>query len=400
MLRDSFWIDWVWTDQFKDELARGYLYPRWLPLANGGTGSPTFYFYPPLAFYVSGLLGLLGLSTYAAVIGCFAIGLVASGYAMLAWLRGTKHALIGTLLFMTAPYHALDFYGRGAQGEFLGIALIPLIALGLRSAEKQRPVMLAFAYAALILTHLPLALLTSLFLIVPYCLWQREVRPYALPLAVGLALSAIYLVPALALNDYRRTDLLWGPQFQPENWSLFFPHDGPVPGMRKAFAAILLEAIVPIAVLWFARQKQMAGYAAVCCAIAAGIVPAIWTLPILREVQFPFRMMPLIEFAIATGVASSNLSGSRILLLAFPQLTLTPVFVFVHPHENVPSIAQLAAFHPDVAENHLARPGPLPEWPERVGLLVSLLGLSVSAAMRLASRERDRVEPNVAAADG
>ena len=55
MLRDSFWIDWVWSDQFTTELAKGHLYPRWFPLANGGAGSPTFYFYPPLAFYVSGL---------------------------------------------------------------------------------------------------------------------------------------------------------------------------------------------------------------------------------------------------------------------------------------------------------------------------------------------------------
>ena len=32
---DSFWIDWVWLDQFANELARGNLYPRWLPLSHG-----------------------------------------------------------------------------------------------------------------------------------------------------------------------------------------------------------------------------------------------------------------------------------------------------------------------------------------------------------------------------
>jgi len=97
MLRDSFWIDWVWSDQFTGELARGHLYPRWLPEANGGLGSPTFYFYPPLAFYVSGILGL-AVSTYASVIGCFAIALVLSGYTMLWWLRGSRHPLWASIL--------------------------------------------------------------------------------------------------------------------------------------------------------------------------------------------------------------------------------------------------------------------------------------------------------------
>ena len=170
MLRDSFWIDWVWSDQFTAELAKGHLYPRWLPLSNGGQGAPSFYFYPPIAFYVSGFFGLLGLSTYQAILGCFAIALALSGYTMFAWLRGTPHPLLGALLFMAAPFHIFDFYSRGAQAEFLGIALLPLVALGLRRASEYRPTLLAFSYAALILTHLPLALLTSLFLIAPYCL--------------------------------------------------------------------------------------------------------------------------------------------------------------------------------------------------------------------------------------
>ena len=89
------------------------------------------------------------------------------------------------------------------------------------------------------------------------------------------------------------------------------------------------------------------------------------------------------------------------LLLAFPQLTLTPVFVLVHPAEKVPSMEQLAAFHPDVAENHLVRPGPLPDWPERAGMLISFLGLSVTGAMHLGRRRRRRAasEPSNVAPD-
>jgi MYXO-CTERM domain-containing protein len=387
MLRDSFWIDWVWSDQFTAELARAHLYPRWLPLANGGAGSPTFYFYPPLAFYLSGLLGLTGLPPHAAVIGCFAIGLVLSGYTMLAWLEGTSHPLLGALFFMAAPYHLLDFYGRGAQAEFLAIALIPLVALGLRRARDNRPVLLAIAYAALILTHLPLALLASLFLIAPYCIWRREVRPYVLPLALGIAIAAIYLVPALALNSYRHSELLsLDPQFQPRSWSLIFPKKGPVPGMRLVISTILLIALIPTTVLFAAGQRKVVAYVVVCGLIAAGVVPAIWGLPLLREVQFPFRMLPLIEFALATGIASAQLTPLMRLLAASYVLMLTPVFVLVHAQEEVPRIEDLIAFHPDVPENRLAKPLPWPKWPEQVGLVISLVGLAGAGAIALRRR--------------
>jgi uncharacterized membrane protein len=391
MLRDSFWIDWVWSDQFTTELARGILYPRWLPLANGGAGAPAFYFYPPLAFYVSGLLGLL-MPTYWSIIATFGIALMLSGYTMLAWLRGTKQPLLGALLFMAAPYHVLDCYGRGAQAEFFAIALLPLVALGLRRSGEGRPALLAFAYAGLILAHLPLALLTSLFLIVPYCAWRRQVRAFVLPVALGIAMAAVYLVPALALSDYRHTELLWAdPQFQARNWSLIFPREGPVEGMRKVFAAILLLSFVPIAALWFARQRIEAGYAAVCCVIAAGVVPALWALPLLRDVQFPFRMLPLIEFAIATGAASVALSRRNVILLALPALILTPVFVIVHQQEHVPTMERLRSFHPDVPENQLAKPLPWPKWPEQLGLTISLIGLAGAGAM--AFRQRRKVHP-------
>jgi uncharacterized membrane protein len=168
MTNDSFWIDWVWADQFNAALRGGVLYPRWLPQSHGGLGSPVFYFYPPLAFYVSGAAGLVGLSTYNSVLAAFGLALAGSGYAMYQWLTNwAKHPLLGAILYMIAPYHLLDFYERGAQAESLAVVLIPLIALGLRD---KRPFLLAISYAGLILTHLPLALLASLFLIFPYVL--------------------------------------------------------------------------------------------------------------------------------------------------------------------------------------------------------------------------------------
>jgi hypothetical protein len=73
------------------------------------------------------------------------------------------------------------------------------------------------------------------------------------------------------------------------------------------------------------------------------------------------------------------------LLAASPTLVLTPVFVLVHQQERVPSMVHLAAYHPDVPENQLVRTGPLPLWPEQVGLLVSLTALALLVALSLRS---------------
>ena len=103
-IHDSLAIYWVWADQFTPELARGNLYPRWLPLSDGGLGSPVFYFYPPLAFHVAGLFGLAGFSTYLSLIGTFATAFAASGITCWHWLRGrSNHPLLAAAFFMAAP---------------------------------------------------------------------------------------------------------------------------------------------------------------------------------------------------------------------------------------------------------------------------------------------------------
>lgn len=354
MMHDSFWIDWVWADQFTALLRHGTIYPRWLPLSHGGLGSPVFYYYPPLAFYVSGLFGLLGLSTYASIIATFGAGLLASGYAMFAWLKDTARApLAGALLFMAAPYHLFDFYGRGAQAEYLAIAFIPLIALGIRRAAEGRIGLLAVAYAGMILTHLPLALLASLFLIAPYGLWLAGRSPtkfgrIALPLLLGLALAAIYLVPAFALDRYRDTAQLWAqPRLHAASWQLVWPAHG----VMFIVTSILLALAPLIALLVFTGRRLLAGYAALCCFLAGGFLPGFWTLPGIESVQFPFRMFPLAEFAIATGLAQLRWSRPLLAVLASPALALSIMFALLYPRHPDLRIPHLAASHPDVPEN-------------------------------------------------
>src|SRR6185295_3301668 len=111
----------------------------------------------------------------------------------------------------------------------------------------------AIAYAAMIATHLPLALLASLFLVAPYVLILARGRPRALvafapPLALGIGLSALYLLPALLLEPYRDAAVLWSHEvLRPDHWLLLANWGAPLDGMRlitlKAIAVVALPAL-------------------------------------------------------------------------------------------------------------------------------------------------------------
>ncbi|MDP9421416.1 MAG: 6-pyruvoyl-tetrahydropterin synthase-related protein [Pseudomonadota bacterium] len=310
MLHDSFWIDHVWAAQFTVLLGDGTLYPRWLPWSHDGLGSPVFYYYPPLAFYVTGLFGLAGLSTYGSILAAFALAFLVSGIGAYQWLLGrSRFPLLGALFFALGPYHWYDFYMRGALAESIAIALLPLLALGLRRvAEGRSWIFAAVAYAAMIASHLPLALLASLFFIVPYALLhRRRLAGFAKCCSVGIGLAAIYLLPAIALEPYRDGAQLWAmPHLRPTYWSIFVA-DWSNFFVRHTYITIA-TLLVPALIVAFGTRDRWAFYALGILALAAGIIPFVWSLPLLRDVQFPYRVLPLAELAIATAIARAPIS--------------------------------------------------------------------------------------------
>ena len=371
---DSFWIDWVWVDQFAHQLGSGDLYPRWLAQSHAGLGSPVFYYYPPLAFYLSAPFVWGGLSTYGAILATFSLAYVLSGASMYWWLKDkAARPTLGGLLYVAAPYHAFNFYFRGAMAEFLASAIVPVVMLGLsRLSERKQGgfALTSLSYSALICTHLPLALLASLFLFGPYAVLmaRRDTQALAMAaaLAGGIALAAIYLVPAFALAPYRDTASLWVlPTLRPSSWTVWHPALADLNEMRDVLLIAGALAIPLIGLLW----RQPSGWAALallCIALAIGVAPAFWHLPILKSVQFPFRMMPLAEFAFATAVARASSRRSAIVLAALPLLM---TFFLVTAQSAPPGISleELQHNHPDVPEN-LPRGQRPYTWPSRWAL--------------------------------
>lgn len=300
--------NFMWTSQFGTEMAQGNLYPRWLPHSFEGLGSPTFYFYPPLAYWIAGGFDAIGFSTLAAINIAGFLVLTLSGFTMHMWLasRATWPRL-GAILYMVAPYHLMDFYVRGALAEFTAFIWLPLIALGIaRLPERRGVAMLALSYAALILTHLPVAMLTGIFLIAPLGLhrvWRD--RQTLLPLAsagvLALGLASFYLLPALTLQDKISSDLLWTAWYRPSAWSLLAPNSLlkvlSIPALAAAMALLSLQA-----------RSIWTFVTLLCAAAALGLIPFIWDIAPLSRAQFPWRLLCIVEFAGITALLSVRLS--------------------------------------------------------------------------------------------
>jgi uncharacterized membrane protein len=356
----------TWAAQFVDQFQSGVLYPRWLPDSFDGLGSPTFYFYPPIAFWVTALISLVtlgALSTSYCLSLATLVLLWASGMTMRAWLRpatgSARLAFYGALAYMAAPYHLVDHYYRGAFAEFAAYAVLPLVMLSVRRiADGRRYGVLALAasYAALPMAHLPTSLLISLTALPLYVLyrgWRLAAPVPALKFfgqcasggVLGLGLAAIYLAPALGLQHWIPADTFWEGDYQAQNWFLLTPGRWPPPldmMLIIVFCAVAYTIAAIGVIVLQVRSEGWAGWRSepmfwsllclLCVLLIAGVLPWFWLIPFTAKVQFPWRLMIVVEFAAVTALclapwASLQRAAARVLRLAL--LALAPAIVIL-----------------------------------------------------------------------
>ena len=280
-----------------------------------------------------------------AIVATFGLAFAGSGAAMYLWARGLDAATRSPPLSSSWRRLIISPISTAAARlpRCCAIAFIPLLALGLkRVAEGKGPALAALAYAAMIATHLPLALLASLFLVAPYALVLAKGRPRALlafapPLALGIALSAIYLLPALMLERYRDAAVLWSHEvLRPDHWLLAANWVEPLDGMRLITLKVIAVITLPALFMAWRWRSLWAGWAILCCLVVAGLLPFFWDLPLVQSVQFPFRALPFAEFGLATAIALAP-KGERVAaLLVLPALALSATFLLAPAPDGAP----------------------------------------------------------------
>ena len=192
---------------FYDSIAAGDFYPGWLAESNSGYGDPSFRFYPPGLYYLLAASRFVIGNWYGATIVTFVILSIISGLGMYFWARSFMTAASASwagFFYALAPYHVTQLYQAAMLAEWAGSAVLPFV-FGFvdRVCERGKPrdiAGLAFTYGLLLFTHLPLAVIGSIALLV-YALVRMEGDGKLLKLAklacgtiLGLSLSAIYWV--------------------------------------------------------------------------------------------------------------------------------------------------------------------------------------------------------------
>jgi hypothetical protein len=185
---------------------------RWVKDLGYGYGYPIFNFYSPLPYYLGGVFNLLGFDLIQSTKMMFFVGIILAGVTMFllgrqiwnSWSGG----LLSGVLYLYAPYHALDIYVRGAVGEFWAMGFLPLIFLGIDKIGKTdsiRGVLIGIlGIAGVILSHnltslmmLPFLSLYTMFVFYETTNKRSFVLKMFCLLILSLAVSCFYWLPAL-----------------------------------------------------------------------------------------------------------------------------------------------------------------------------------------------------------
>lgn len=356
--------------EFDRSIRDGIWYPRWSPDFAFGYGYPFFNIYGPLAYYVGEVFHLIGFDFVSSVKMVFGLSIVFSGLAMYLFVRrlmGSQAGLVAALVYVYVPYHVFDLYVRAALAESVTFVFAPLVLWGcyetVQNPRLTNVVGLGLAYAGLMLTNNAITLmyspLVAAYLIMLVLAQVNQTQPLrelsresffplvanflrvAIPplsgIILGLGLSAIFWIPALAEFKYVRVDQWYAGRYDYRDnfvyfFQLFSPTWGfgtssPGPGDTVSFqlgAVPFVLSVLSLAALkrikdWALRRQilffQMVTLVAIFLLLP--VAAPIWELlsPV-RFAQFPWRYLTF------TVLSTAVLSGS---ILANHKSPLSPL---------------------------------------------------------------------------
>jgi len=329
---------------FYEGLQSGHLYPGWLAESNNGFGDASFRFYPPGLYYLMALARALTGNWYAGSLVTFGTLSVLGALGMYFWAReftAGQTAMWAGVFYALAPYHLNQLFQALLLAEFAGAAVLPFAFLFVeRVCRYRRPkdiAGLAAAYAALIFTHLPLAVIGSIALAF-YALLRIEKQKFWRTIAVlgisagiGLAASACYWTTMLfELNwiradnfnpdpglDYRRNFVL--STFSPDALNVWWMNILLLVGAAMFWPALILVKR--------GVRDHLPGHKAVVSGMAAVTLLLLLTLfmatPLsrpawgfvrpLQETQLPWRWLAITSMAASFLLALSIPAWSRLI---------------------------------------------------------------------------------------
>ncbi len=318
-------------------IQEGQFPARWVGDLGYGAGYPLFNFYAPLPYYLGSLAYLTGLNAIDSAKILFGIGIILSVLFMYFFLKkiaGRAAGMAGGVLYLYAPYHAVNIYVRGALGELYAYSFIPLLVFGVyqlfssKTEQNARRGILwgVLGLSGMILSHNILGMLglflliLFIFLIFVYLLVKKLNLKIILPLSLivifSLLLTSFFWMPAVLEKQYTNVESVTqgGSNFRdhfvyPDQlWNSVWGYAGSAPGradgmsfMIGKFHLILLVISLVLYLILFKKQENeklqkvflvSAIYFFLSTFMTLQSSQFIWNLfPFFKYVQFPWRFL-------------------------------------------------------------------------------------------------------------
>ena len=323
----------------------GNFWPRWVPYFHLGYGYPIFNYYPPGVHWLGGLLGLVGIGAplaFSLLMAAAWIGGTVGAYALARRWLPWQAAFLAAMLWAYSPTRLHEVWNQGSLAQMAAIACTPWLFLALAGARRparRRAVFVALPFAAILLTHLPTAVLSVLFggpaiLLLAGADARRDWRLIGRRLVcmgggllLGAGIAAIFLLPMVAELPYIWSSTNTGAEYLSDNTlQLGDVFTQPLPldltdlklPIRPALGLVGgLLSLAGLAALIARRRVRLAAMLALGIGAAVFLtLPAslpIWRgVPFLSQLSFPWRSLYLgAGFVAVAGGASLLLLPER-----------------------------------------------------------------------------------------
>ena len=146
---------------------------NWSQNDNNGYGGVGLRFYPPISYYVLSIGHILIGNWYDASVLAFIFWMFLGSLGIFFWSKeffSERASFVASILYIFVPYHVVELYASFTYAEFAASGVLPFCFLFIsKICKNTKPidvVSLAFCYAVLILTHLPLTVIGSICLLI------------------------------------------------------------------------------------------------------------------------------------------------------------------------------------------------------------------------------------------
>ena len=337
--------------EFHENIRHGVLLPRWAPDLSLGYGQPFFVFNPPIVYYLAEIWLLAGMGPLTALNLTCALIVAGSAAGMFLLGRlwfGPWGGWLAAAAYVYAPYFHVDLFVRHALAEFAAFLFYPLAFYGFARYARDRDLRFLLlggaAFAGVIASHHPAALLFApllLSFVVFQALQSKSLRLLLVQwagLALGLALGASIWLPGLFERQFVKLDRLldgylqytnhfvYLQQLVETNWGygLSLPGYGDGMSFSLGWSHLLLAGLGWVAAggcvavrRWIAvprmagrrQARRLLAFLNGWCILFGVLMLAgsewFWaTLPLLKYVEFPWRMLAPAAFCVALAAAS------------------------------------------------------------------------------------------------